>query len=124
MLLTRADAFLGTKEEREGPDDSMQPTAAGMFVEELQSPTKQEIAEILDVDLSPRCRRSEDAAIVRDDKRMVETETLRETLDDGYRRDLALFKHLSPSLLARKGAWLMPPVSCQSLGGKVYSQIK
>ena len=81
----------------------MQPAAAGMFVEELQSPTKQEIAEILDVNLSPRCRRSEDAAIVRDDKRMVETETLRETLDDGYRRDLLLFETLMPFFAYKEG---------------------
>ena len=67
-----ADAFLA-KEEQAGPRGGAAPAPAA-FVEELQSPTKQEIAEILDVELSPRCRRAETSS-VRDDKRTVETET-------------------------------------------------
>ncbi len=102
----------------------MQPAAAGMFVEELQSPTTQEIAEFLDVDLSPRCRRSEDAAIVRDDKRMVETETLRETLDDGYRRALALFQTLLPFFACKEGRLAYAACLISKPRGKVSSQIK
>lgn len=77
----RAESFLASEEQQEAPCDRMADSA---FTQELQSPTKQEIAEILDAELSPRSRQA-DAAGAHDDRRMVETETMRDTLDDGYR---------------------------------------
>lgn len=81
-----AGAYLALKEERDSACDDAQLAAAGAM-QELQSPTKQEIAEMLDVGLSPECKRGKQAA-PRDDKRVVETETLLDTMDDGYRRAL------------------------------------
>lgn len=80
-------ACLALKGERGSACDDAQLAAAGAM-QELQSPTKQEIAEMLDVELSPECKRAEPAA-ARDDKRVVETETLLDTMDDGYRRALS-----------------------------------
>ena len=77
-----AESFLVMEEQREAPCGFM---ADGAYAEELQSPTKQEVAEILDAELSPRSRQV-DGAGAHEDRRMFETETLRDTLDDGYRR--------------------------------------
>ena len=79
-------AVLALKGERGSACDDAQLAAAGAM-QELQSPTKQEVAEMLEVELSPECKRAEPAA-ARDDKRVVETETLLDTMDDGYRRAL------------------------------------
>jgi len=77
-----AESFLVMEEQREAPCGCM---ADGAYAQELQSPTKQEVAEILDAELSPRSRQA-DGAGAHEDRRMVETETMRDTLDDGYRR--------------------------------------
>ena len=101
-LMMHAGAFLALKAERGGACDSAQLAAAGAM-QELQSPTKQEIAEMLDVELSPERKRAEPAA-ARDDKRVVETETLLDTMDDGYRRAiLALHTGRRSTLHDRQG---------------------
>ena len=88
----RAGVFLALKEERGSASEKAHLATAGAM-QELQSPTRQEIADMLDVVLSPECKRAEPPA-ARDDKRVVETETLLDTMDDGYRRALIAFPRL------------------------------
>ncbi len=74
---------------------------------------------MLDVELSPECKRAEPAA-ARDDKRVVETETLLDTMDDGYRRAISAHPHLqSFTLPASQAPTILLCIRWRKYGQKI-----